>query len=278
MTLGADRVRQARINRQKLDDAIRVFKEDINRNQREEINKRIVEKNRLRNYEILKNLNRKRFQSIQDKTLKAKSIEEKLARAEANRRLIIQKRVQKAKELAELPKEERPIFIVQTAVEPVYPPKYTQDQLQEMKESQARKMQRASEMRQKLLNMRISRAKDSYTRFGPSEQEKQSLKLFKQMQQELFASKFAKSQSSFFKKAVSFGVKLEERPISESTSDRSVFVQSDIEQEATLLKQKKHLKNVVSKKASIAFEIERQPAEPKRCKTARKQSVGWEMK
>lgn len=112
MTLGADRVKQARLNRQKLNESIKVYKEDISRNPKEEINQQIVERNRLRNYEILKNLNRKRFQSIQEKNLKAKSIQEKLARAEANRQLIIQKRVQKAKKLAEPAKEQKPIVVV----------------------------------------------------------------------------------------------------------------------------------------------------------------------
>jgi hypothetical protein len=63
----------------------RTYKEDRGQEVKECIMISIKEKNQKRNYEILKNANRKRFESVVTRHKKAMSLEEKMAKAQARR-------------------------------------------------------------------------------------------------------------------------------------------------------------------------------------------------
>lgn len=61
-----------------------------------------AEKNKTKNYEILKNLQRKRFQSVKERQQKAESLNQKLQKAEERRQLILKQKVEKAVTMATL--------------------------------------------------------------------------------------------------------------------------------------------------------------------------------
>jgi len=79
----------------------------------------IKEKNKNRNYEILKNANRQRFNSVNDRFRKAQILEDKIAKADARRALLISERIQKAYHLTigYCPKREQEIVAQQAPLE-----------------------------------------------------------------------------------------------------------------------------------------------------------------
>eukprot|EP00494_Astrolonche_serrata_P023657 UN23915 len=84
-TAKVNKAKQIREEIQAKEMSKRVFMEDSDKDVKSLLNNAISEKNKQRNYDILKNANRKRFQSIVDRSRKAQSIQDKQQKAQARR-------------------------------------------------------------------------------------------------------------------------------------------------------------------------------------------------
>lgn len=102
--MGTTRVNQARQQREELKakENSKVYKEDNGSDIKKSLNKSISDKNKERNYNILKNAMKQRFQSVVKRQKGLVNFEEKQAKAQARRDLIIKKKVEKARELGGL--------------------------------------------------------------------------------------------------------------------------------------------------------------------------------
>lgn len=169
----------------------------------------IQEKNKQRNYEIMKNLNRKRFQSVSERQKKAQSLEEKLQKANERRQLIINKKIQTAIDLGlgnsvvhsnvsnnAQASDNQEICNLSSLlkISKIVPnPQSIQEETKaaesdsdfemvsnddvdlDKKEKLDAKMNKVSESYKSNLDKIIQKARDSYTKFGPSPDERKMI-------------------------------------------------------------------------------------------------------
>lgn len=236
-----------------------------------------------RNYEIMKNLNRKRYQSVNDRRQKAQSLNEKLKKADERRELIIKKKVEKAKDLglgnsvvsdsrvsnvaqANSTHDELEVSsLMKVQQMPINPQSkhlsvVTQCESESdfeivdgeidtvRKEKLESKLNKAEESHKQRLQSIIQKARDSYTKYGPSEDLKKKI---------LDERRAKRSMSSFRKPSTQFFVQSDD---STQGSEKKVKFIVPKDQVVNLEKQigmSSSCKNFKSKRNSIAFEIDR---------------------
>ena len=236
----------------------------------------IQERNKAKNYEILKNLQRKRFQSVKDRKVKAEILNKKLQKAEERRQQILQQKVEKAITMACLnqsPEKEakqellttKPIQVVQDYVKPTLRSSRAAS-LQKSTESESDtfevisqvqdkigkrqiedKLAKAAARHQERLQQKVNKAKELYTKFGPTLQERLNLKLHRE---EIWArSKTARPVQATWRKDFFYSSV-------DKAADKYVFVQQSLGDRQPL-ETTKNMKNIKAKPAAIAFEIDR---------------------
>jgi len=153
-------------------------------------------------------------------------------------------------------------------------------EIEAIREKNQAKMERASNSRKMNLLKKVDLAKKSQTMFGPSQELLQEIMAEKERIRKMHESHFDKKSND--KKSEAFMIRFDregERTNDESSSERTVFIQSENEGKKQLahLKQRPHIKQVVAKKKAIAFEIDR--VENQGSKTTRNASKNdqWEL-
>jgi len=203
----------------------------------------IVQRNKDRNYGILKNANTKRFQSIMDRQKKAKDLSERQARAQERRNLIIKNKVEKAKKTQEIfkvqvksesPKpvafevhEEAPaetgfkhlVEINKPSLRPSF--LRTNADIEALRLKNQEKMEKATQAREMALTKKVNLAKRTQTMFAPTEELLKEIKAEKEKTRKIYASNFDKKSSKAF--TINFD-REGDRTQDESSSERSVFI------------------------------------------------------
>lgn len=102
--------------------------------------------------------------------------------------------------------------------------------------------------------------------FGPSDEQKKLIQIKKAKFQEKILSSVAKI--AYKRQLICQVVRADNRSSDGCVSERSVFVQSEIDRQAPIIKKKAFMKNVVKTKNAIAFEIDRTVTRPKTTRVA----------
>jgi len=124
---------------------------------------------KMKNYEILKNLHRNKFNRVVELNNKKENITQKQAKAKANRDKLIEKKINIAK-FSYTTHFKQPLFkVVETPVLNLQVDEVETKEKETKLKALMQKLQKADALRTEIEAKKINKAKELYTKYGPSE-------------------------------------------------------------------------------------------------------------